>query len=62
MVVVFQKLSYESTPKHGQLLLIPATIAAHEVCKTSGKDFRQINMLLDCRIQHKFKDMNRVKS
>jgi len=62
MVVVFQKLSYENTPKHGQLLLILATIAPQEVCKTSGKDFRQINMLLDYRIQHKCKDMNRVKS
>jgi len=62
MVVVFQKLSYGNTPKHGQLLLIPATIAAKEVCKTSGKYFRQINILLVYRIQHKCKEMNRVKS
>jgi hypothetical protein len=62
MVVVFQKLSYGNTPKHGQLLLIPATIATQEVCKTSGKYFRQINILLVYRIQHKCKDMNRVKS
>jgi len=60
--MVFQILGHGNTPKYGQLLLIPATIAAQEVCKTSGKDFRQMNMLLDYRIQHKCKDMNRVKS
>jgi hypothetical protein len=37
MVVVFQKLSYESTPKHGQLLLIPATIADMKSAKPVEK-------------------------